>query len=239
MVALVLIGIVLPQCASANCGYEGVSVSGTVEEVADACRALDEVLLYFKKIGVQPDAGGQYLIPGSSLYRHVPCTLMIPPARNQWARMRSQGTTIFVAGDSRSLPDGVTSRGHEGHGASSGANRLAIQFSNTSWCMLSSLTNWAANIKSRKSLARVYRLFRPARPHGRELKSKVLANYPNVKPFQFPESVNPITYAADPDEFGISAYLFTELNGGPSFIGQIIAKEVPFSTEEFEFLWVE
>ena len=73
----------------------------------------------------------------------------------------------------------------------------------------------------------------------RELKSKVLANYPNVKPFQFPESVNPITYAADPDEFGISAYLFTEMNGGPRFIGQIIAKEVPFSTEEFEFLWVE
>jgi hypothetical protein len=70
-----------------------------------------------------------------------------------------------------------------------------------------------------------------------DLKSKVLANYPDARPFQFLESVNPVVYAADPDEFGISAYLFTVANGGPKFIGQILVKEVPFSTEEFEFLW--
>ncbi len=72
-----------------------------------------------------------------------------------------------------------------------------------------------------------------------ELKSKVLANYPDTRPFQFPESVNAIVYAADPDEFGVSAHLFTEANGGPAFIREILAKEVPFSIREFEFLWVK
>ena len=73
----------------------------------------------------------------------------------------------------------------------------------------------------------------------RELKSKVLANYPDARAFQFPESVNPIVYAADPDEFGVSSYLFTEANSGPRFIGQLLVKEVPFSVQEFEFLWLD
>ena len=55
LVAIVLIGIVLPQCGLAACGYAGVSVTGTAEEVADACRALDQVLAYFKKIDFQSD----------------------------------------------------------------------------------------------------------------------------------------------------------------------------------------
>lgn len=54
LAAFVLICIGQPQWASAACGHEGVSVSGKAEEVADACRALDEVLSYFRKIGVQP-----------------------------------------------------------------------------------------------------------------------------------------------------------------------------------------
>lgn len=72
-----------------------------------------------------------------------------------------------------------------------------------------------------------------------ELKRQVLANYPDTKAFQFPENVNAIVYAADPDEFGVSSYLFTEANGGPRFIAQLLVKEVPFSTHEFEFLWLE
>lgn len=54
-VVIALIGVALPQFALAACGYAGVSVSGTAEEVEDACRALDEVLAYFKKIGLQSD----------------------------------------------------------------------------------------------------------------------------------------------------------------------------------------
>lgn len=52
---LVLIGIALPQPALAACGYAGVAISGTVEELADACRALEDVLDYFRKIGFRPE----------------------------------------------------------------------------------------------------------------------------------------------------------------------------------------
>ena len=65
---------------------------------------------------------------------------------------------------------------------------------------------------------------------------------PAQNPIHYPVQNNDpikrvIVYGADPDAFGVSAYLYAEANGGAKFIRQILAKEVPFGTGEFEFYW--
>ena len=195
LVAIVLIGVVLPQYALAACGYEGVSVSGTAEEVADACRAIDEVLSYFKKIGFQPDPEISISFQDRvyvDMYLHT----YGPGSKEPVGKNEVSG---FY--DSGLLGNEYQKLGKTWHEFVA----YAVQFDLM----------------------------------DRELKSEVLANYPDAQPFGFPESVNAIVYAADPDEFGVSAYLYTEANGGSKFVGQILAKQVPFSTGEFEFFWVK
>ncbi len=67
------------------------------------------------------------------------------------------------------------------------------------------------------------------------LKSRVLGNYAQAKPFEHAENVNPFVYGSDPDTFGIRAHLFTQARGGRDFLRRIIVGDVEFSTEEL--LW--
>ena len=222
LIGSVLIGVVLPQFALAACGYEAVSVSGTVEETADACRALDEVLLYFKKIGIQPapvvsisfqdqvyidtyphthdptggDLAGKNEVSGCYNFRGR--ELQITSGRRDFQRERrpwgiAWGQSIAYSILEHELVHAIV------------ANLLGSKYQKISKA-------WHEFIAYSVQLDLM----------DSELKRKVLANYPDAKPFQFPENVNPIVYAADPDEFGVSAYLYTEAKGGPRFIGQIL-----------------
>lgn len=237
LAALVSIGICLPQCASAACGHEGVSISGKDEEVTDACHALDEVLTYFRKIGLQPvpeltisfqdqvtiemyahtsdptnkEPVGKSEVSGCYNFRGR--ELQITSGRRDIQRERKPWGIVWGPSIAYSILE------HELVHAIV-ANMLGGQYQKLSKA-------WHEFIAYAVQLELM----------DGEFRSKVLANYPDAAPFQFPESVNPIVYAADPDAFGISAYLFAEANGGPKFIGNILGKKVPFSTDEFEFLW--
>jgi hypothetical protein len=236
-VALVLIGIVMPHDASAACGHEGVSVSGTVEEVDDACRALGEVLNYFARIGARPVPQVRISFQDQvyiDMYLHT----YDPASKQPVGENEVSGCYNFAR---RELQ--VTS------------GRRDIKRERRPWNI-----EWSQPIAysilehelvhavlanlldgSYQRLAKAWHEFIAYSVQidlmDRELRNKVLANYPDATPFQFPESVNPIVYAADPDEFGVSAYLMAEASGGSEFIRQLLTKGVPFSTEEFEFLW--
>lgn len=240
LAAAALIGIAVPQCArAAACGHEGVSVSGTAEEVTDACRALDEVLRYFRAIGFEPDPVVAVSFQDQVYIDMFPQTYE-PHSRESVARNRVSGYY-----DSRRRQLQITS------------GRRGIQRERTPWGIA-----WGPPIaysilqhelvhavvasllgEEYQKLARAWAEFIAYSVQfdimDPELKRQVLARYPDARPFEFPENVNPIVYAVDPDAFGVCAHLFTEANGGPGFIAQLLRKRVPFSTEEFEFLWMK
>jgi hypothetical protein len=238
-VAVISIGILLPQYALAACGYAGVSVSGTTEEVADACRALDEVLAYFGKIGFQSEPeisisfrdrvyvdmypqvyGSERKQPAgrsevSGLYDSRRKELQIASARSEVKRERRPwgiewGPSIAYSILQHELTHAIL------------AGRPGIEYHKLG-------KSWHEFI----AYAVQFDLM------DRELKRAVLANYPEAQPFTFPENVNAIVYGADPDAFAVSAHLYAEANGGSKFIRQILAGEAPFGTREFEFFWVK
>jgi hypothetical protein len=239
-VAIALLGIVLSQRAWAVCGYEGVSVSGTNEEIADACQALDEALSYFKRLNFQPKPEQLSIV----FRDHVEIDVYLQdygPAGGQPAG-KSEVSGFF---NFRRNELQITSGRRELHRE---RRPWGIAWGNA--IAYSILQHELAHAVVASLLGSKYQKFGKAWHEfiayaiqfdlmDGGLKSKVLANYPDAEPFRYPESVNAIVHAADPDAFGVAAYLFTEANGGLAFIGKILTREVPFSTEEFEFLWVE
>lgn len=239
LVAIVLLGVVLPQCALAACGYEGVSVSGAAEEVADACRAIDEVLSYFKKIGFQPDpeisiSFQDRVYVDMYLHTYGPGSKE-PVGKNEVSGFYdSRRKELQIASGRREIQ---RERRPWGIKWSQSIAYSILQHELVHAIVAGLLGN------EYQKLGKTWHEFIAYAVQfdlmDRELKSAVLANYPDAQPFGFPESVNAIVYAADPDEFGVSAYLYTEANGGSKFVAQILAKQVPFSTGEFEFFWVK
>lgn len=239
LVAIVLTGIVLPRYALAACGHAGLSVTGTAEEVADACQALDQVLAYFKKIGFQPD-------PEISIsFRDRVYVDMYPHAYGPEGKEPVGRSEVSGFYDSRRKELQIASA------------RREIRRERRPWGIewgqpiaYSILQHELAHAIVAGRLGNEYQKLGKSWHEfiayavqfdlmDRELKSAVLANYPDAQPFPFPDSVNSIVYGADPDAFAVSAYLYAEANGGSTFIRQILAKEVPFGTGEFEFFWVK
>lgn len=237
--AIVLIGMVVPQDALAACGHEGVSVQGTDEEAADACRALDDVLQYFKRMGMQPVPVVRISFQ-DQVYIDMFAHSYEQTDRESVGRNRVSGYFDYSRKELQ-----VTS------------GRRGVQRDRRPWGIewgppiaYSILQHELVHVIVASQLGGEYQKFAKAWLEfiayavqfsimDAGLKREVLAHYPDARPFQFPENVNPIVYAADPDEFGVSAHLFAGANGGAGFIAQILAKQVPFSTQEFEFLWVQ
>lgn len=237
MIATVLAGIALPQDASAACGHEGVSVSGTAEEVADACRALDEVVSYFSKIGFQPAPDIRI-----SFRDHVYIDMYVPAGKEPAGREEVSG-----AYDCRRKELQITSARRESRrdrrpwGIAWGQ---PIAYSILQHELTHAVVAGLLGSDYQKLGRAWHELIAYAVQFDlmdRELKSAVLANYPNAQPFRFPENVNSMLHGADPDGFGISAHLYVEASGGPTFIRRILAKEVSFGTGEFEceYFWVK
>jgi len=238
-VVIVLISLVLPQSASAACGYDRVAVAGTTEEIADACLALEQVLRYFKETGFRP-------VPEVSISfeNHVYIDMYLhssePAGREPVGESEVSGYYNFprkelhVTSGRRNVLRERRPWGLEWNRSIAYsilqhelAHAIVAALLGPDYPKLAKV--WHEFI----AYAIQFDLMNPA------LKADVLANYPNARAFQFPESVNAIVYGADPDEFGVSAYLYAEANGGPGFIRQLLEKQVPFSLQEFEFLWVE
>jgi hypothetical protein len=239
LAATILIGLVVPPSASAACGHEGVSITGTADEAGDACRALAEVLRYFEKIGLRAEPIVSISFQDQVYIDMFPQTYE-PANRDSVGRNRVSGYYDF-----RSKELQVTSGRHDLHRE---RKPWGIEWGQPiAYSILQHELTHAivANILGSEypKFAKAWLEFIAYSVQfdlmERELKRKVLANYPDTRPFQFPENVNAVVYAADPDEFGVAAHLFTEANGGAAFVREIVTKEAPFSIREFEFLWVE
>lgn len=240
LVAVTLLGVIVPRCASAACGHEAVSVSGTPEEVADACRALDEVLSWFKRLRHDIKPPQLNIVFGDrveiDMYLHD-----YGPAGEQPAGKSDVSGYFNFARKELQITSGRRDikRERKPWGIAWGRS---IAYSILQHELVHAVV--ASLLGSRyQKLGKAWHEFVAYAVQfdlmDHELKNQVLANYPDAEPFRFPESVNAIVHAADPDAFGVSAYLYAEANGGPAFIARILANEIPFSTEEFEFLWVE
>lgn len=236
---MVLTGVALPHHAMAACGHNGVSVAGTAEEIADACRALEEVLSYFKKIGFQLDPEVSISFQ-DQVYIDMYLQTYGPAGKEPVGREEVSGTfnsnrkELQITSGRRELrrerrpwgiewgqPIAYSILQHElAHAVVAGLLGSEYQKLGKAW---HEFIAYAVQFDLM----------------DRGLKSAVLANYPHAQPFAFPASVNSIVHCADPDAFGVSAYLYTEANGGAPFIGRILAKQVPFGTGEFEYFWVK
>jgi hypothetical protein len=64
------------------------------------------------------------------------------------------------------------------------------------------------------------------------MRDRILARYPTTTPFASPWAISQMTYAAEPDSFGLRAYLYAEERGGIAFIKEILENEVEFGTGE-------
>lgn len=237
MIATALAGIALPQYASAACGHEAVSVSGTAEEVADACRALDEVVSYFRKIGFRPAPDIRI-----SFRDHVYIDMYVPAGKEPVGREEVSGAydcrrkELHIASVRRE-----SRRDRKPWGIAWG---LPIAYSILQHELVHATVAGLLGSDYQKLGKAWHEMIAYAVQFDlmdRDLKHAVLANYPNAQPFGFPESVNSMVHGADPDAFGISAHLYAEANGGLNFVRRILAKEVSFGTGEFEceYFWVK
>jgi hypothetical protein len=59
------------------------------------------------------------------------------------------------------------------------------------------------------------------------LRAKILASYPNAKPFEKLTLVcDELTYLSDVDLFGIQSYLTIEARGGKAFLARVLSGEL-------------
>lgn len=237
LVAIAVIGILMPQQSSAACGYADVAVSGTAEEIADACRALDEVLGYFERIGFRSDPEIRI-----SFQDRVTIDMYLqtygPESKEPVGRSEVSG---FYDSRRKELQIASARRGIKRERRPWGIEwGRSIAYSILQHELAHALTAGRLGSDYQK-LGKSWHEFIAYAVQFElmdgELKRAVLANYPDAEPFRFPDSINAIVYGADPDAFGVSAHLYAEANGGAKFIRQILAKEVPFGTGEFEFYW--
>jgi hypothetical protein len=237
LVATVLIIILAPHHVLAACGYAGVSVSGTADEVTDACRALDEVLAYFERIGFrsEPEISISFQ---DRVYIDMYLQTYGPEGKEPVARSEVSG---FYDSRRKELQIASARRGITRERRPWGiAWGQPIAYSILQHELAHALTAGRLGSEYQK-LGKSWHEFIAYAVQFElmdgELKRAVLANYPDAEPFRFPESINAFVYGADPDAFGVSAHLYAEANGGSGFIRRILSKEVPFSTGEFEFYW--
>ena len=64
------------------------------------------------------------------------------------------------------------------------------------------------------------------------MRDRILARHATIMPFESPWAVNQMTYAAEPDIFGLRAHLYAQERGGMAFIREIFENEVEFGTGE-------
>lgn len=238
LVVSTLLGIILPQCAFGACGFERVFVSGTAEEVEDACRAIDQVLSYFRNLGYKPDPEVSILFQEHveiDMYQHG----YEPRAEQPAGKSEVSGYYDFRHKELQITSGRGILRDRKPWGIVWGES---IAYSILQHELTHAIVANMLGSRYRK-LGRAWHEFIAYSVQfelmDRDLRSNVLRNYPDAEPFRYVESVNAIVHAADPDAFGVSAYLFTEVNGGPDFIQRILAGNVSFSTDDFDCLWVK
>jgi hypothetical protein len=212
----------------ADCGYERVSVTGSDEEIADACRALEEVHAYFSDLGLAFE-------PQFSLTFHdrIFLDLVEPGAQERLGKVQVSG--MYDAGRKEIHVTSGESELHETRSPWGIAWDPEIAYS--------ILQHEMVHMAVHKILGSAYRELGPSwrefiaysvqfelmKP---DLRRHILASYPDIVPFRGPGGVSPLAHALDPCAFGVRAYLYTQENGGGEFIRRVLTGDIAFSTEE-------
>ncbi len=204
----------MPKSASAECGYDRVSVSGTIEEVAVACQALKRVLSYFVGIGfeIEPEFS-------PSFHERVEISVYNPSHESSRA--------LQVSGfyDNHAHEIRLTS-----------ANS-AFQEGRSPWGIAwgsalatSILEHELVHMTVAAVLSAAYYRFghRADEPHISRRGPFTISSQWTLRS---PE-VNSITYHSGPFKFGVKSYRHTQANDGRDFIRRILVGKVDFSTGE-------
>lgn len=231
-----LVFVLFPYAAAnaenhAGCGYERVNVVGSAQEQALACKAVDEILAYFKSIGFQIEPKCR-MIFSDRVYVNV---YEVDP-RHTMGQMQVSG----YYDPSRDLIEvtSALSRYRKGRKPWKIAWGAAVAYS----IMQHELAHmavrhalgprygeyskaWLEYIAS----AVQFDLMKPA------LRNRIMANMTEARPFERPEHVNALLHGFDPDLFAASAYVDAKSRGGKVFLKRLLLGEVPFTIGEI--LW--
>uniref|UniRef100_A4WYL8 Uncharacterized protein n=1 Tax=Cereibacter sphaeroides (strain ATCC 17025 / ATH 2.4.3) TaxID=349102 RepID=A4WYL8_CERS5 len=235
---VLLLALTTARPAAAACGLAGVSVSGSAEEVAEACDVLAEVTGYFRALGfsLEPEVT---VVFADRIEIELPAE---PSGTEPSAAVRAQISGCYdfrqdrvcVVSGHRDLPH---DRQPWGLDWSPPVARSILTHELVHAAVSDILGPQTPDLgmvwHEFIAYAVQFHLMPPA------LRAEVLARHPEATAFAAPERVNPMSYALDPDAFAISAFLFAEEQGGGAFIRQLLTGSAPFSTDEFQLLWTE
>ena len=218
MAVACVLGFVPP--ALADCGADGVKVSGTAEEVAVACDALADVRDYFGRLGytLEPsvkisfeeevlldvDQGDDYRVSGcfNAPLHEIEVTSWTSASQAERRPWGIEWGREIVASITR----------HElVHMAISEVLGEQDKRVGVPW---HEFIAYAVQLE----------LMDPA------LRNKILEKYSDLSPFASPDHVNVFLHGADPDAFGVRSYLYAQEHGGIEFIRHILSGEVSFDT---------
>ncbi len=225
--------LLTPAMARAECGYDRFSVNGSAAEIADACRALAEVKAYFKDIGFDFEPRATLKFSDQVFIAGYDRETKEPTGRFRVSGYFDSGRRIIevTRGDSKHRED-----------------RQPWKLRWSADIAYSILQHEISHMAVFEILgARYPRLSKTWLEYiacavqfdlmNGELKSRILSGYPELRPFEFPEHVNPMIQNVDPDAFAVRAHLHTQANGGRAFIARLLRGQVDFTTSEL--LWVK
>jgi hypothetical protein len=219
--------------AHAECGHARVTImTGSDDEKAGACKALNEVLGFFAEIGFRID-------PEVSIFfsDQVFIDLFGPTSRSPTARGQVSG--YYDAGKKKVEVTTGSSRHRK--------NRRPW---NESWgpqVAYSILHHEITHMAIQHSLGERYGRMAKAWVEfmaysvqfylmDAALRERILTSYTALRPIERPEEINPFLYIADPDAFAVAAFLYCEAHGGRALIGRLLSGTSGFNTDEL--LWV-
>jgi len=216
--------LALPQQALAACGYDLVEVVGDEEEISVACEALDGVLGYFAEAGytVEP-------------------VVTISFQDEVWYDVDAdEGRRIKVSGcfDMRRAAIEITrwkvepaiDRRPWGMAWDRPIVASILQHELIHMATIAVLAEQHARLGKAwhefVAYAIQFELMAPA------MRDRILSDHHTVAPFETPWAVNEMTYAADPDIFGLRSFLFARQRGGMAFIKEIFEHRVEIGTSD-------
>lgn len=215
----------LPNRAFAECGYENVTISGSTKDKANTCQALHEVLGYFYDIGFKFDP----VVRVS--HRDNVFIDLFGEATDEMMQVSGcydpvQRSIQITSGDS---------------GRKDERRPWGIKWGEEMAYSILQHEMVHMGVKEvlgedYKGLDRVWNEFIAYAVQfelmAEDLRAEILENYPETESFKSLLSINAVTYAADPDSFGIRAYLYAQEHGGRQLVRGILSNPASHGTDE-------
>jgi hypothetical protein len=218
--------------ARAACGFEHLSVTGTAEEEADACRAARDVLAWFEDLGfaVEPsfrvvfadrvvidmfDAAGGDLTGTAEVSGYFDARrdeVRVTSGRRDLRRSRRPwgiewGRPIAYSILQHELVHAVT------------ADLLGDDYSRSGHAF----HEYVAYVIQFDLMEA-------------DLRARILAAHPEFEPFPGREAINGLVHAANPEAFGLRSHLFAKTPDGRLLLGQILGREIGLA-DPTEIYW--